>query len=80
MQLKPNEPTTYSDQEFKQLGVGRLSVSIMAYTSTSNSTDIRYEIKLSSIKAGSMAGWGKTIFSGTLEELIGIVSKEVNNA
>ena len=67
----------YTEASISQLEIGRLSIECMAYK-LGNGDNFSRIITIQSIEHGNVEGWGKTIFKGTLEELIAKVTRGEN--
>jgi len=71
-----DDGTIYPTMKIAQLNVGRLEISAMAFTVEYPEGHVRFahDIKIQDASQGSV-GWGKTIFEGSLAELITLIRK-----
>lgn len=73
--MNKDEEAISSTADFKQLGIGRLGIDSMAFSSSCLGVQYSYEITLQSLNdtESGNTGWGEVIFRGTLRELISLV-------
>ena len=73
--MSPGEEPVFPQASISQMGVGKLEIKTMAYSSYENKEIcFSHEITLQDDSKG-LGGWGEVIFEGTLKELICLVKE-----
>ena len=76
-EMKKGDSTIYPQMSIAQLNVGKLEIGTMAYSVDDTDQPVRFCHWIDIRDAGQLTenadGWGKLIFSGSLEELIALV-------